>query len=95
VRERIFRDTSTLGIRHSVRGRVALDRSFAEVAVGSGRVSVKLGHRDGVLVQVMPEFEDVAALARREGRPERLVLQEAQAAAAAAGLVVGEPVSRS
>ncbi|MFF5296504.1 nickel pincer cofactor biosynthesis protein LarC [Paractinoplanes globisporus] len=95
MRERIFRDTSTLGIRHSARGRVALDRSFAEVAVGSGRVSVKLGHRDGVLVQVMPEFEDVAALARREGRPERLVLQEAQAAAAAAGLVVGEPVSRS
>jgi hypothetical protein len=40
----------------------------------------------------MPEFENVAALARRQGRPERVVLQEAAAAAAAAGLMVGEPL---
>jgi len=31
---------------------------------------------------VMPEFEDVAALAREQGRPERVILQEALAAAA-------------
>jgi uncharacterized protein (DUF111 family) len=50
---------------------------------------VKIAYRDGVLLQVMPEFADVAELARRSGRPERLVLQEAIAAAAAAGLTVG------
>jgi uncharacterized protein (TIGR00299 family) protein len=83
ARDRIFRDTSTLGIRHSERGRVALDREFVEVSVGEGRVRVKVGSRDGVVVQVMPEFEDVAALARKQGRPERVILEEALAAAAA------------
>lgn len=92
LRARIFRDTSTLGIRHSSRHRVALERGFVPVAVGDGAVSIKLGHRDGVLLQVMPEFEDVAALARAEGRPERLVLQEAATAAVAAGLTVGAAV---
>jgi len=82
ARDRIFRDTSTLGIRHSRRGRVTLDREFTEVSVGSGRVRVKVGSRDGVVLQVMPEFEDVAALAREQGRPERVILQEALAAAA-------------
>ncbi|MCU7730850.1 LarC family nickel insertion protein, partial [Actinoplanes sp. KI2] len=82
ARDRIFRDTSTLGVRHSRRGRVALDREFVEVSVGGGRVRVKVGSRNGVVLQVMPEFEDVAALARAQGRPERVILQEALAAAA-------------
>jgi uncharacterized protein (TIGR00299 family) protein len=82
ARDRIFRDTSTLGVRHSRRGRVALAREFVEVRVGEGRVRVKVGSRDGVVLQAMPEFEDVAALAREQGRPERVVLQEALAAAA-------------
>ncbi|MGK5682953.1 nickel pincer cofactor biosynthesis protein LarC [Actinoplanes sp. URMC 104] len=92
LRELIFRETSTLGVRHSARGKVALRRSFAGVSVDGETVAVKLAHRDGVIVQVMPEFEDVAALARRRGRPERLVLQEALTAAAAAGLLVGAEV---
>jgi uncharacterized protein (TIGR00299 family) protein len=81
ARDRIFRDTSTLGIRHSRRGRVALDREFVEVSIGAGRVRVKIASRDGVVLQAMPEFEDVAALAREQGRPERVILQEALAAA--------------
>ncbi|MCO8269226.1 nickel pincer cofactor biosynthesis protein LarC [Actinoplanes sp. TRM 88003] len=89
LREQIFRDTSTLGIRHSPYGKVALDRGFADVTVDDTRVVVKIGHRDGVILQVMPEFEDVAALARRQDRPERLVLQDALAAALDAGLTVG------
>jgi len=89
LREQIFRDTSTLGIRHSPYGKVALERGFADVTVGDTRVVVKVAHRDGLILQVMPEFEDVAALARRQDRPERLVLQDALAAALDAGLVVG------
>jgi uncharacterized protein (DUF111 family) len=89
LRERMFRDTSTLGVREGSLRRHALPRSFVDIDVGGGTVAVKVAHRDGVIVQVMPEFDDVAAAARRLGRPERLVLQEAAAAAAAAGLVVG------
>ena len=92
LREQIFRETSTLGVRESPRQKVALERMFVDVAVAGEKVPVKVAHRDGRIVQVMPEFEDVAAVARRQGRPERLVLQEAAAAAAAAGLTVGAPL---
>ncbi|MBL7259604.1 nickel pincer cofactor biosynthesis protein LarC [Actinoplanes sp. LDG1-01] len=89
LRDQIFRDTSTLGVRHSPRGKVALERAFADVTVDDTRIPVKVAHRGGTVVQVMPEFDDVAALARRQQRPERLVLQEALAAAGGAGLIVG------
>jgi uncharacterized protein (TIGR00299 family) protein len=89
VRDRIFRVTSTLGVRERTVSKYALARAFVDVAVAGGTVAVKVGHEGGVIVQVMPEFDDVAALARRLGRPEREVLDESAAAAAAAGLVVG------
>lgn len=89
LREHIFRHTSTLGIREGALRKYTLARTFVDVEVAGGTVAVKVGHADGVIVQVMPEFDDVAALARRLGRPERQVLAEAATAAAAAGLVVG------
>jgi pyridinium-3,5-bisthiocarboxylic acid mononucleotide nickel chelatase len=92
LREQVFRETSTLGVRESPRRKVALERMFVDVAVAGEKVPVKVAHRGGRILQVMPEFEDVAALARRQGRPERVVLQEAIAAATAAGLTVGAPV---
>ncbi|HET9143226.1 MAG TPA: hypothetical protein VFO68_27935, partial [Actinophytocola sp.] len=49
----------------------------------------KVGHAGGVIVRATPEFDDVAALARRLDRPERQLLAEAAAAAAAAGLIEG------
>jgi uncharacterized protein (TIGR00299 family) protein len=92
LRERIFRDTSTLGVREGPLRRYALPRAFVDVDLGGGSVAVKVAHRDGVIVQVMPEFDDIAALARAADRPERLVLQDAVVAAAAAGLTVGAPL---
>jgi uncharacterized protein (DUF111 family) len=92
LRRRIFAETSTLGVRESPRAKVTLDRAFVAVAVAGGEVAVKVGSADGVIVQVMPEFEDVAALARATGRPARVVLAEAEAAAAAAGLATGRKI---
>lgn len=89
LRDRMFRDTSTLGVREGPLRKHALARAFVDIDLDGGAVAVKVGHSGGVIVQVMPEFADVATLARRLGRPERLVLQEASAAAGAAGLVVG------
>ena len=89
LRDRIFTDTSTLGVRESAMRKYALARAFVDVGLAGGSVAVKVGHSHGVITQVTPEFEDVAALARRLGRPERQVLEESAAAAAAAGLVVG------
>jgi uncharacterized protein (TIGR00299 family) protein len=89
LRERIFRDTTTLGVREGAMRKHVLARAFVDVGVAGGTVAVKVGHARGVIVRVMPEFDDVAALARRLGRPERQVLDESAAAATAAGLVVG------
>ena len=89
LRERILRDTSTLGVREGAMRKYATPRAFVDVAVSGATVAIKVGHHRGVIAQVMPEFDDVAALARRLGRPERQVLAEATAAAAAAGLIVG------
>jgi uncharacterized protein (TIGR00299 family) protein len=89
LREVVFGHTSTLGVREQVLRKVPLPRAFVDVAVAGGTVAIKIGHRDGVIVQVMPEFEQVATLAREQGRPERLVLREAAAAATEAGLTVG------
>ncbi|MEV6304098.1 nickel pincer cofactor biosynthesis protein LarC [Actinoplanes sp. NPDC051861] len=81
LRRYIFEHTTTLGVRESPRTKVPLSRYFVKAEVLGGEVAVKVGHLDGVIVQAMPEFEDVAALARRLGRPEHAVLREALAAA--------------
>ena len=91
LRNVMFDHTSTLGVREQALRKTPLPRTFVDVAVTGGTVAVKVGHRDGVITQVMPEFEQVAALARARDLPERTVLQEAVTAAAAAGLTVGAP----
>jgi len=95
VRARIFRDTTTLGVRQGDRRKTALARTTAKVAVGPAEVTIKIGHENGVIVQAMPEFEEVAALARRLGIAERVALTRAVAAATEAGLTAGAPLPPS
>jgi nickel-dependent lactate racemase len=58
-------------------------------------VAVKIAHRGGVIVQVTPEFDDVAALSDRQNRPTKDVLNEAAVASAAQGLIVGGTVPQT
>jgi uncharacterized protein (TIGR00299 family) protein len=81
VRREIFRQTSTIGLRESTFSKHALDRTYADVEVGGHRIAVKLARHDGELVNVQPEYEDVAAAARALGRPAKDVLAEASARA--------------
>ncbi|MFC4071983.1 nickel pincer cofactor biosynthesis protein LarC [Actinoplanes subglobosus] len=89
VRDHIFENTTTLGVRESPRRKTPLERLFVTVEVPGGTIAVKVGHRDGVILQAMPEFDEVTAVARAVGRPERVVLQQALSAAAERGLVTG------
>ncbi|HEU0041317.1 MAG TPA: nickel pincer cofactor biosynthesis protein LarC [Jiangellaceae bacterium] len=89
IRELIFAQTSTLGIRDFRAGKQVLPRRSVPVAVRDGEIRITVAVRDGVIVQATPEFDDVAALANRYGVPIRVVLHEAIAAAETAGLVVG------
>jgi pyridinium-3,5-bisthiocarboxylic acid mononucleotide nickel chelatase len=81
LREVLFRETSTLGVREQRVGKHALDRAERVVEVDGRRVRVKLGLLRGEVVNAMPEWEDVAAAAAALGRPAKSVLQQAHAAA--------------
>jgi pyridinium-3,5-bisthiocarboxylic acid mononucleotide nickel chelatase len=91
LRDVIVRETSTLGVRQHPVGRFMLPREWREVSVDGVPVAVKVAHQEGVLVQVTPEFESVAAAASLLKRNQAGVLASARQAAAAAGLVEGGP----
>jgi uncharacterized protein (DUF111 family) len=85
LRDVLFRETSTIGVReHSVTKR-ALDRESVTVAVADGvHVNVKIARIGGEIVNAVPEYDDVVAAAAALARPVKSVL--AQAAALASGI---------
>jgi hypothetical protein len=87
VRQAVFTETTTIGLRETVVNKHALDRVERSVEVDGRRVRVKTSTLDGVLVNAQPEYDDVVAAATAAGRPVKAVLAEATAAARAAGLV--------
>ena len=73
----ILEETSALGVRVSRAARYELDREERLVQVEGGTVRVKVGRLDGRVVNVAPEHDDCAAVARRCGRPVKAVWAEA------------------
>ncbi len=77
----LFRETSTLGIRHRTQQRTILHREIQQVQTDYGVVRVKVASRDGLgaesMVNVQPEYEDCAALAREHHLPWREVHRQA------------------
>jgi uncharacterized protein (TIGR00299 family) protein len=84
IRELLWRETSTLGVRGLPVRKWALERRLIEVELAGGKVRVKLGLDGGRVVNVAPEFADCARLASESGRPLKEVMARAQAAALAA-----------
>lgn len=72
--------TTALGVRLSRLHRYELDRELRHVHVAGGTVAVKLGIRDGQIVNIAPEHDDCAALARSTGQPVAKVWAAAIAA---------------
>jgi uncharacterized protein (DUF111 family) len=95
LRDIILSATSTLGVRHHGVSRLALPRAWIDVEIGSGTVPVKIGHRDGVIVQVTPEFDAVAEYAAEHGEPERTIMQRTLVAAATLGIKQGAAIPSS
>ena len=92
LRELILTRTSTIGVRQQEYRKFALPRAWSRIRLGDGQVMIKIAHRDGLILQATPEFDDVAALAAAIRKPATVVLAEALAAAHRAGLTVGAPV---
>ena len=77
----ILEETSALGVRVSRLPRYELERHERVVDLEGGAVRVKIGVLDGRVVNVAPEHDDCAAVARATGRSVKSVWAAALAAA--------------
>ena len=82
VRQVIFTETSAIGLREMYVGKHALDRQMEKIEVEGRPIAVKLALSEGKVVNVQPEYDDVAAAAKALDRPIKSVLADAVAAAA-------------
>jgi pyridinium-3,5-bisthiocarboxylic acid mononucleotide nickel chelatase len=76
----IFRETTTIGVRHSQVARECLARELVPIQTAIGTVRFKIASRDGRVVNAVPEFEDCARLAEAN----KLSVKEVQALAVSA-----------
>jgi uncharacterized protein (TIGR00299 family) protein len=77
----LLEETSALGVRVSHLERYELDRDERVVEVDGGTVRVKVGLLDGRVVNVAPEHDDCASVAKAAGRSVKSVWAEALARA--------------
>ena len=89
LRDIVFRESSTIGVREHPVSKRALDREIVTVTVDGQDVRVKVARLGGAVVNISPEYDDVAAVAAITGRPVKAVL--AEAAAAAGGAAAAKP----
>ncbi|MEU3618446.1 nickel pincer cofactor biosynthesis protein LarC [Streptomyces sp. NPDC006872] len=87
VRESMVRETSTIGTREHPVGKTELARETRKVDVDGVPVRVKIARLRGHVVNVQPEYEDVADAAQQLGVPLKTAL--ARSIAAAEGLASG------
>ncbi len=76
LREMIFRESSTLGIRVRREARYALPRRHQAVATPWGEVRMKIAG-NGKALQYAPEYEDCRRIASEHAVPLKTVMQEA------------------
>jgi len=81
VARAILEHTSALGVRVIRLYRYELDREERTVQLSEGTVRVKIGRLDGRVVNIAPEHDDCATLARKAGRSVQSVWAAALAAA--------------
>jgi pyridinium-3,5-bisthiocarboxylic acid mononucleotide nickel chelatase len=69
----IFRETTTIGLRHYEVERECLQREMVTVETPLGPVRFKVARRDGRVMNAAPEFEDCARIAAANGLPVKEV----------------------
>lgn len=77
----VLTETSAIGFRTREVTKHALPRTVSTVEVAGQPVRVKVTSYAGAVVNVQPEYDDVLAAAERLGRPVKVVLADAAAAA--------------
>jgi len=81
LREILFRETTTIGLRWRIENKMALARESVEIETLWGRVRIKVARlASGEAVNASPEFEDCKAIARQHGVALKRVMQAAMSA---------------
>jgi uncharacterized protein (DUF111 family) len=75
--EIIFRETTTLGVRHREERREVLTRRWIAVETRWGSVRMKVAGRNGILANYAPEYEDCRRIAAEHRVPLKAVIEEA------------------
>jgi pyridinium-3,5-bisthiocarboxylic acid mononucleotide nickel chelatase len=86
--------TSTIGVRETRVRKTALPRGWVDLIIAGSCISIKIAHHHGTIWQVTPEFDDLERVAGEQDLSPITVLEQAMAAALAAGLVTGAPVPK-
>jgi len=85
LRDLIFRETTTIGLRWRTENKVALRREFVKVTTAWGEVCIKIARwPSGEIANASPEYEDCRKLAAEHSVPLKRVMQEAMRAFEAA-----------
>lgn len=69
MKEIVFRETTTLGIRYYPLNVHRLEREFVKVVTELGEVTVKIGYYQGKVMQWAPEYEECKQLAQQYQLP--------------------------
>jgi pyridinium-3,5-bisthiocarboxylic acid mononucleotide nickel chelatase len=75
MKEILFKETTTLGVRYYPLTVHRLERVFNKVETEWGPVTVKEGILNGQVVQRAPEYEECKALAQRHDIPLKKVYE--------------------
>ena len=83
IKEVVFSETKTLGMRISEVDKEYLDREIVHVETPFGSLRVKLARQEGKQVNIAPEYEDCRKIAAASGVPLKEVYAAAEEAARA------------
>jgi len=71
--DRLFKESTTIGVRYEEMSRTCLDRATETVTTAYGDVRFKVARRNGQELNASPEFDDCARLAAEHGVPVKAV----------------------
>lgn len=74
----IFRETTTIGIRRQIQNRSILAREIEIINTKYGDIKVKVAKKEGEVINIQPEYEDCAIIARKYNIPLSLITLETQ-----------------
>jgi uncharacterized protein (TIGR00299 family) protein len=78
LRDLLFRETTSIGLRWRLENKLALQREFVQVETAWGKVCIKIARwPSGSVANASPEYEDCRKLATLHSVPLKQVMQEA------------------